>query len=153
VVGGGADAIFNDHNGVTLDNYSLDIYLPNGDWNQDVLTLSILDNGLLDAFKVNRKISVDVTRLVADWPVEDIPPWNNIRIIINAGGNNWSIWQDLGGQSNWRQTDGDKTQTATWDYGQYFAEIDFEDLTWLELKFVTMVLSRQYDHVRWWIKP
>jgi len=149
VVGGGADVIFNDHNGVTLDSYSLDIYLPNGDWNQDVLTLSIFDNELLDAFKLNRKISVDVTRLVADWPIDDIPPWNNIRIILDAGGNNWSLWQDLGGQSNWRQTDGDKTLTATWDYGQYFPDMDFEDLTWLTLRFVSNANSEDYSGWVW----
>ncbi|MHC4542164.1 MAG: hypothetical protein ACYS74_20660, partial [Planctomycetota bacterium] len=57
VVGGGADAQFNDHNGVTLGNYSLDIYIPNGDWNQDVLTLDVIGNGLLDVFKVNQEIS------------------------------------------------------------------------------------------------
>jgi len=137
VVGGGADALFNDHNGVTLDNYSLDVYIPNGDWNQDVLTLDILGNGLLDVFKVNQKISVDVTRLVADWPTDQIPGWNGIHMIINTGGDGWSLWELMDYQAGWQQTDGDMTQTATWDYGQHLGKIDMDNLTWLELQLVS----------------
>jgi hypothetical protein len=149
VVGGGADVLFNDHNGVTLDNYSLDIYLPNGDWNQDVLTLDVLGNGLLNAFKTNKKISVDVTRLVADWPTDQIPAWNGIHMVINAGGNGWSLWQTMDYQAGWQQTDGDKTQTATWDYGQYFPDMDFDNITWLELKLVSNANDPAYTGWVW----
>jgi hypothetical protein len=149
VAGGGADVLFNDHNGVTLDNYSLDIWLPNGDWNQDVLTLDVIGNGLLDAFKTNKKISVDVTRLVADWPTDQIPAWNGIHMIINAGGNNWSMWQDMGYQAGWQQTNGDLTQTATWDYGQYFPDMDFDDITWLELRLVSNANDPAYTGWVW----
>jgi len=144
VVGGGADAIFNDHNGVTLGDYSLDIYIPNGDWNQDVLTLNVIETGLLDIFKVNRDLSVDVTRLVADWPVDDIPPWNGIHMIINAGGDGWSIWENMGYQAGWDQNAGDRTETAAWNYGQYLSQIDFDNLTWLELKLVSNANSPDY---------
>jgi hypothetical protein len=144
VVGGGADALFNDHNGVTLGNYSLDVYIPNGDWNQDVLTLDVIGSGLLDIFKVNQEISVDVTRLVADWPADDIPGWNGIHMIINAGGDGWSLWQLMGYQAGWQQTDGDETQTATWDYGQHLPSIDFDNLTWLELKVVSNANDPSY---------
>ncbi len=137
VVGGGANAVFNDHNGVTLGKYSLDVFIPNGDWNQDVLTLNVIGAGLLDAFKVNQKISVDVTRMVADWPTDDIPGWNGIHMIINAGGDGWSLWQLMSYQAGWQQTNGDQTQTATWNYGQYLGLIRFDNLTWLELKLVS----------------
>jgi hypothetical protein len=125
-------------------NYSLDIYIPNGDWNQDVLTLDVIGNGLLDVFKVNQEISVDVTRMVADWPVDDIPPWNGIHMIINAGGDGWSLWEGMGYRVGWQQTDGDETDTATWDYGQHLSSIDFDNLTWLELKVVSNANSPDY---------
>lgn len=149
VVGGGADVIFNDHNGVTLGDYSLDIYLPNGDWNQDVLTLDVIGNGLLDLYRINQKVSVDVTRLVADWPTDQIPGWNGVHMVVNAGGNGWSIWENMGYQAGWRQTNGDQTLTATWDYSQYFPNMDFDNITWLELKVVSNANDPAYTGWVW----
>jgi len=149
VVGGGADALFNDHNGVTLGNYSLDVYIPNGDWNQDVLTLDVIGNGLLDIFKINQEISVDVTRLVADWPTDQIPGWNGIHMVINAGGDGWSLWENMGYQAGWQQTNGDRTQTATWDYGQYFPDMDLDNVTWLELRIVSNANDPAYTGWVW----
>ncbi len=139
VAGGGADVRFNDHNGVTLDKFSLDVYLPNGDWNQDVLVLNLLDPNqatVLAAFKNNTKISADVTHLVADWPTDSAPGWNGKHLIINAGGDGWSMWQDLGYQAHWTRSSGDLTQTATWDYSQYLSQIKSGNLTWCELRLV-----------------
>ncbi|MBP7053835.1 MAG: LamG domain-containing protein [Phycisphaerae bacterium] len=136
VVGGGADVLFNDHNGVTLNSYSLDVWVENGAWNTDILTLNLLDpnqSAVLGAFKTNTKISADITRLVADWPTDDIPRWNEMLLVINAGGDGWSLWQLLGKLANWRQPDGDRTITATWDYGPYVSQMDFDKLTWCEL--------------------
>jgi hypothetical protein len=139
VVGGGADVRFNDHNGVTLDKFSLDVYLSTGDWNQDVLVLNLLDPNqaaVLAAFKNNTKITADVTHLVADWPTDSAPGWNGKHLIINAGGDNWSMWQDLGYQAHWTRSSGDLTQTATWDYSPYLSQIKFDNLTWCELRLV-----------------
>ncbi|HUV64758.1 MAG TPA: LamG-like jellyroll fold domain-containing protein, partial [Sedimentisphaerales bacterium] len=150
VVGGGADAMFNDHNGVTLGNYSLDVFIPNGDYNQDVLTLNVLGAGLLDLFKVNRELSVDVTRLMADWPTDKGTfTWNGIHMIINAGGDGWNLWQDMGYRVHWLLTDGDQTATATWDYEQYLPLIDFDNLTWLELKVVSNANDPAYTGWVW----
>ncbi len=136
VAGGSADVLYSDVNGVTLDQYSLDVWIPTGEWNTDVLTLNLLDPNqaaVLEAFRANTKITADVTRLVANWPVDDIPGWNEMLMLINAGGNGWSMWQLLGKVASWRQTDGDKTIVATWDYAPYISQIDFENLTWCEL--------------------
>jgi len=136
VVGVNADVRYSDTNGVTLDDYSLDVYTQTGEWNTDVLTLNLLDPNqaaVLEAFKINTKISVDVTRLVVDWPADDIPGWNEILMVINAGGDGWSTWQLLGKLASWQQPDGDSTITAIWDYAPYLSQIDFDNLTWCEL--------------------
>ena len=121
VVAGGADVRYSDTNGVTLDKYSLDVYTKTGAW-ASVLTLNLLDPNnaaVLAAFRANTKISADITHLVLDWPVDDIPPWNGTHLIINCGGDGWSLWQDLGYQAGWSQNNGDRTDTATWDYSPY----------------------------------
>jgi len=145
VVGGGADALFNDHNGVTLGDYSLDIFVPNGDWNQDVLTLDVIAAGLLDIFKVNRTLSADVTRMNADFPTDKGSfGWNGIHVIINAGGDGWNLWQDLGYQAHWTLGSNDTPQKATWEYGEYLSQIDFDNLQWLELKVVSNANDTAY---------
>ena len=143
VVGGTADVLFNDHNGVTLDNYSLDIYAPTGAW-QSVITRDVIGTGLLDLIKINKKISVDVTRLVADWPTDQSPGWDGIHMIINAGGDGWSLWQDMGYQAGWVQSNGDLTQTATWDYGQYFSLMDLDNVGWFNLEVVVNANDEAY---------
>ncbi|UCC99029.1 MAG: hypothetical protein JSW66_03915 [Phycisphaerales bacterium] len=145
VVGGGADAVFNDHNGVTLGNYSLDIFIPNGDWNQDCLTLDLIGNGLVDLFKVNRQMSVDVTRMKADYPTDQGSfEWNGIHMVIDAGGDGWSLWQDMGYRAHWLLTSVDTPQTAIWDYGQYLDQIDFDNLQWFTLRFVSNANDTNY---------
>ncbi len=151
VAGGGADAVFNDHNGVTLGKYSLDVFVPTGGgWNQDVLVLNLLDpnqSAALAAFRANTKISVDVTRLVADWPTDVIPRWNELALVVNTGGDGWSAWVTLPVRAGWNRNDGDQTTTATWDYGARLAEMhNLEGVTWLELRLVTNVNA---DYTGW----
>jgi hypothetical protein len=136
VAAGGADVRYNDHNGVTLDKYSLDVYVPTGAW-AGVLTINLLEPNnapVLAAFRANTKISADITRLVADWPVNQIPGWNGIHMIINCGGDGWSLWQNLGYQAGWQQTQGDMTQTATWNYSPFLSQINFDKLGWFSLE-------------------
>ncbi len=152
VAGGVADVRYSDTNGVTLGNYSLDVYTPTGAWNTDVLTLNLLEPNnadVLAAFRANTKVSADITRLVVDWPVDDIPPWNEILMVINAGGDGWSLWQLLGKLAGWQQTDGDMTITATWDYAPYLSQIDFENLTWCELHLGVNANSADYAGWVW----
>lgn len=150
VVSEAADALFNDHNGVTLDNYSLDVYIPNGDW-QTFLTLDVIGAGLLDIVKVNRDISVDVTRLVADFPTDQgTLGWDGLHMHINAGGDGWSLWQDMGYQAHHSLPQGtDLTQTATWNYGQYLSQIDFDNLTWFELLLISNANDSAYTGWVW----
>ena len=132
--GGEADLLYSDVNGVTLGKYSLDVWVPTGAW-AGVVTMNMLDPNnadVLAAFRTNTKIAADITRMVADWPVDDIPGWNGIHMIINCGGDGWSLWQDLGYQAHWTQPDGDRTMPATWNYSQYLSRINFDKL-WMVL--------------------
>lgn len=150
-VGGGADARFSDVNGVTLDKYSLDVFVPTGAW-ASVLTLNLLDPNnaaVREAFRANTKLSADITRLVVDWPVGDLPPWNGIHLIINCGGDGWSLWQDLVYRAGWTQNDGDRTITATWDYSPYLSRIQFDKLTWCALEVVVNANSPNYKGWVW----
>jgi len=150
-VGGGADVRYSDVNGVTLDKYSLDVYVPTGAW-ATVLSLNLLDPNqaaVLDAFRTNTKVTADITHLVADWPVDDIPGWNGKHLIINTGGDGWSLWQDLGYQAHWTQPDGDRTLTATWDYSQYLGLINFDKLQWLSLELIVNANDPEYAGSVW----
>ncbi|MCP4450663.1 MAG: hypothetical protein GY809_04325, partial [Planctomycetes bacterium] len=143
VVGGGAEDLFryNDANGVTLGEYSLDLFVrEGGGWNQDILTLDVLAAGLEEAFTHNTTISVDVTRMVADWPEDNIPRWNEVAMIVNTGGDDWNAWVQMPVLAGWNRNDGDQTLTASWNYGERRAEMNnLKDMTYLELFFVTNV--------------
>ena len=129
---------FDDVNGVTLGKGSLGIHLAKGDWNQGIIILNVPGQGLLDTFKSNQKISVDVTWKVADWPADKIPGWNGLHMVLNAGGDGWSMWKDLGWQVGWVRGDGDKTMKATWDYAQYFGQMkNLQSVWWLELWLIS----------------
>jgi len=144
VAGGGADVVFNDHNGVTLGNYSLDVFLQNGGgWQDSILQLNVVDANLVDEFKANTRISLDITRLVADWPVDVVPQWNEIVAVLQGGGDGWTAgWVQLPVRAGWDRDDGDQTVTATWDYGPRLAEMNnLEGVTWMTLRIVSNVNS------------
>lgn len=157
VVGGGADVRFSDSNGVTLGKYSLDIYTPTGAW-ASVLTMNLMDPNnaaVLAAFRTNTKLSVDITHLVRDWPVDKIPPWNGTHLIVNTnpealpsfdGG-----WVNLGYKAGWSQNNGDRTETATWDYGQLVADLNanWSKVTYLSLEIVVNANSADYTGWVW----
>jgi len=150
-VGGGADVRYNDHNGVTLDKYSLDVYTPTGAW-ASVLTMNLLDPNnaaALKAFRTNTKLSADITHLVADWPVDKIPPWNGIHLAVNCGGDGWNLWQELGYRAGWQQSNGDRTDTAVWDYSPLLSQIKFDNLQWFSLEIVVNANSDQYTGWVW----
>ena len=132
----GLDPLFNDHNGVTLDNYSFDVWHQDSDW-QELFTLDLMERGLVDAFAYNQEISVDITRLVADWPTDTAPNWGAFHMAIDIGGDNWNLWQDLGYNGNWVPGDGDQTATVVWSYTDYLDQMDFTDVTWARLIFIS----------------
>lgn len=156
VVGGGADVRYSDANGVTLGQYSLDVWTETGAW-ASVLTMNLLDPNnanILAAFRANTKLSVDITHLVVDWP-EQIPPWNGTHLIINtdaaavpsqAGG-----YINLGYKAGWSQTNGDRTDTATWDYSQVVSDLNanWDKVTYLSLEVVVNANSADYTGWVW----
>ena len=156
-VTGGADALFSDTNGVTLDDYSLDIYTETGEW-AAVLTMNLLEPNnadALEAFRTNTEISADITHLVADWPVDDIPPWNGTHLIINTNGEAVpsldSGYVNLGYRAGWSQNDGDRTDSVTWDYSQAINDINanFDKVTYLELQIIVNANSPEYEGWVW----
>lgn len=157
VKGGDADVLFNDHNGVTLDNYSLDVWVPTGAW-ASVLTLNLFDPNNADAlaaFRANTKFTVDITHLVADWPVDDIPPWNGTHLIINTSAeavpSRSGGYIDLGYKAGWSQNNGDRTDTTTWDYSQVINELNanWSKVTYLEINIVVNANSADYAGTVW----
>lgn len=143
VVGEDPNVVYDDVNGVTLGQHSLGIHMADnsyGDgWNQDILTLDILANGLLEAFKDNQRVTVDVTWKMADWPLDPIPGWNGIHMVINAGGADWSQWLITPEQADWTVREGnDVTVKAVFEYSQWFDEMrNLEGVTWLEFRLVS----------------
>ncbi len=149
VVGGSADVRYavGDVNGVTLGKNSLDVWVPTGAW-ATVLSLNLLDPNqaaTLAAFRANTKITADITHKVADWPVDDIPPWNGTHLIINTDAG----YMDLGYRAGWSQNDGDRTDSITWDYSQQLSRIDFSKVTYLELMVVVNANSADYAGWVW----
>ncbi|MEN6425318.1 MAG: LamG domain-containing protein [Phycisphaerales bacterium] len=157
VVAGGADVRYSDSNGVTLDKSSLDIYTTTGTW-ASVLTMNLLDPNnaaALAAFRTNTKLSVDITHLVVDWPTDDIPPWNGTHLIINtdaaavpsqSGG-----YINLGYRAGWSQNNGDRTDTATWDYSQVISDLNanWDKVTYLSIEMVVNANSADYAGWVW----
>ncbi|MBN2130426.1 MAG: LamG domain-containing protein [Sedimentisphaerales bacterium] len=162
VVGATADVRYSDTNGVTLDTYSLDVYTPTGEW-ANALTMNLLEPNnadVLAAFRANTKATVDITHLVVDWPVGDIPPWNGTHLIINtdaaavpthAAANDGSGYVNLGYRAGWNQNEGDRTDSVTWDYSQHIREINanFDKVTYLELLIVVNANSAEYGGWVW----
>ncbi len=153
IIGGNADALYNDQNGVTLGDYSLDIWLgENIGWNQDLLTLDVISAGLLEDVKNNSRLSVDVTRLVDDWPEAPVPAWNEICLVVNAGSDDWSIWEIIGKEANWKQTDGDRTINATYNYGKFFPQMNYlQSVTYFEFMIVCNVDNAYTDWILFYL--
>jgi len=131
----GTDVRYSDSNGVTLGNYSLDLYVPEGGY-KNILYYDVRGQGAFEDFLQYQNISIDVTRLAKDWP--DAGDWigGGIHMVINAGGDGWSLWEgDYAGWWSW--SGGDQTTTLTWDYAQHLPKIQLDNLWWLEIFFIT----------------
>jgi len=131
----GTDARYSDSNGVTLGKHSLDLYVPVGGYKL-ILYYDVRSQGAFDDFLKYQKISIDVTRLAKDWPGAADWVGGGIHMVVNAGGDGWSLWE--GAYAGWWSWSvGDQTATLTWDYAQYLPRIQVNNLWWLEIFFVT----------------
>ena len=121
-------------NGATLNQKSLWIESTNG--NQDALILDLKANGLVDEFRNNLKISIDVTRLLSEW-VESSDLWCDLFVIINAGyeeeTGSWNLRQQLTQGAQWNRIDGEEPFTFVYDYSLVLPDIDFNNLGYLRI--------------------
>lgn len=140
--------ISNSTNGATLNDQSLRLDVTHdedGDSWQLVMYTKLQDLGLVDDFFANDILSMDLTRLVADWPLGN--GWGSFGMIVNAGGGpegsevaTWSEWLELGDANVWWNPDvGDNTTTASFDYSSVRDTLagQPDDVWWLEFVMYT----------------
>jgi hypothetical protein len=127
---------YNDTVGVTRGDYSLEAHVPQGGWKQ-IMQIDIVQLDRAQEFARNDTISLDVTHLAADWPIVPAPQWGSVAIWLNAEGVGWTLSESLGGAAPWVPGDGDVTQTAVWSYAEHLAQIDFDNLSSLELVVIS----------------
>ncbi len=142
----GTTTDYNDTNGVTLNNYSLKLYVPQREDpeadTQSALYIQLDDAGLVDDFFRNSFFSVDVTRLAEEWG--DPNATTSIGLIVNADSNAGSVFQSLGEILWWSPGDGNNPRTARWNYSAPKAQIDKDSISWLEF-----IIVASYDDVNY----
>jgi regulation of enolase protein 1 (concanavalin A-like superfamily) len=124
--------------GATLNQNSLRIEAING--NQRTIALDLIANNLVDEFRNNLKVSVDITRLVDEWTeVGDL--WCDFYLIVRAGssapGQTWDLWEQLDQGAKWYSTAGSEPINFVYDYSLTLPQIDFDNLEYLQLIFAT----------------
>jgi len=121
-------------NGATLNQKSLWIESTNG--NQDALILDLKAQGLVDEFRNNLKISIDITRLLSEW-VESSDLWCDLFVMINAGyddeSGSWALRKQLTQDAKWNRIDGEEPLTFVYDYSLVLSNIDFNNLGYLRI--------------------
>jgi len=123
--------------GVTLNEHSLRLVVPDGGYIL-CLTYNIPGQDMTDAFRKAQKISVDVTRLAAEWTPESGDRHGGLHMVVNAGGDGWDFWGDVGYEGWWDpEWVGDNTQTVTWDYSEWLPQIQWDNIWWLELFLIS----------------
>ncbi len=119
--------------GATLNEYSLRISAP-GNWTNAII-YDIISNNMIDEFRDSRKISVDITRPASEWMGSGA--YCEIFLCVNAGGNGWSLWQNIEQTAPWSPAQGDEPINFTYDYTIAVPQIDLDNLTYLQLFFCT----------------
>jgi hypothetical protein len=108
--------------------------------NQNVLTLDLIALGLVDEFRDNLKISIDVTRLTSEW-TDMGSSWSDIVMGVNAGSINgevvWDYSEQMDGGGIWIPDLGDGPITFTYDYSLAHNQINYDELEYLELVLIT----------------
>jgi len=121
--------------GVTLNAVSLRVQTQAGGW-QDAVALDLVgQDELITAFLENTTLAVDVTRFASEWQGDPQNGYNQIFMVINAGGQGWDIWdQQVAG--DWTPDQGDQTKTLVFETASALAQINVNNLWWLEIRLV-----------------
>ena len=126
-------------NGATLNQHSIWIETPEGD--QDALVLDLISNNLVDEFRKNLKISMDVTRLISEWIETDDSRWCNLYLGVSAGSEgeegSWNYSEEMDEPGNWATGYGDDPINFVYDYSLVHDEIDYDNLEYMELIIVS----------------
>jgi hypothetical protein len=143
-------------NGVTLDSNSLKIADSTGNGFERAVSRGVMS--LVNEFKSNHKLTIDVTRMAGDWggphggynEVESYLGYSELMIVIEAGrdvndhnglnvdGNHhWQKGWDLSQRACWGSWNGDQPITYTYDYSAILNQIDFDNLGYLGITIAT----------------
>jgi len=127
----GSSMTYSDTTGVTLNNYSLRLYMPGGGWRQGFRLDLESHPELIEPFRNSGKFQIDVTRLLADWgPGTD----SGLHLVVNAGGDGWSFWDNYDYKGWWGVSLGrDDLQTVEWDYTSSLAKIQFDNYWYIQI--------------------
>jgi len=122
--------------GATLNQNSLRISTNAG--YQNAIVYNLIDQGLVDEFRRNLKVSADITRLVSEWT--DVgSSWCDFYLTVNAGSSvpAWEYSDAMNEAAKWWTNLGDEPMRVVYDYSLALNQIDFDNLEYLELVFVT----------------
>jgi hypothetical protein len=111
---------------------------------QDAVVFDLFGRGMVNEFRNNLKVSMDVTRLLSNW-TDQGGSWCDILMAVRAGSNDrehignliWEFRDDMVGEADWWVSIGDETMTFEYDYSLILNQIDFSNLDYLELIIVT----------------
>jgi hypothetical protein len=117
--------------GVTLDANSLRMEVPESGW-RFALILKLQNIGMTEEFFRHNIFSIDVTRLASEWTGAD--GYTELQLIVNGDG---GVWDGYGAAGNWSATDGDNTQTVSWDYSDSIEKFDPDNVGYLEFIIIT----------------
>ncbi|MHC4594475.1 MAG: hypothetical protein ACYS19_05960 [Planctomycetota bacterium] len=122
--------------GATLNQNSLRISANVGD--QNAIVYNLIGQGLVDEFRNNLKVSADITRLVSEW-IDVGSSWCDFFLTINAGSSVpvWEYSDTMAEDADWWTNLGDEPMSVIYDYSLALNQIDFDNLEYLELVFVT----------------
>ncbi len=121
--------------GATHNVVSLRLQANTGGW-QDAMALDLVgNNALIAAFLNSHVLTVDVTRLASEWRGNPDNGYNQVFMVVNAGGQGWDVWdQQVAG--DWTPDQGDQTKTLVFDTSSALSRIDAHNLWWFEIHLV-----------------
>jgi hypothetical protein len=121
--------------GATHNVVSIRLQANAGGW-QDAMALDLVgNNALITAFLNSNVLTVDVTRLASEWLGNPENGYNQVFMVVDAGGQGWDVWdQQVAG--NWTPDQGDQTKTLVFDTSSALLKIDANNLWWFEIHLV-----------------
>ena len=123
--------------GVTLNNNSVRLYIPDDKWQHTMRFDVNLDEDaeLINVFRRAGKFRMDLTRIASEWvdgPGSRESSGFHFAVNTNHPDVGDGGWYDCGYDAWWMNDDGDRTITVEWDYSEILDIMDFSDLWWLE---------------------